>query len=84
MSYDRYKNKRTFKVGDVVELKSGDPGMLVKKLIPGSQYTCVWMTRNGELQDHVFPEACLMEHEPVSFVFDANRKETEEILGNYK
>jgi len=33
----------TFKLGDVVKLKSGSPDMVIEKMIESDRVTCIWL-----------------------------------------
>lgn len=47
-----------FKVGDMVKLNSGSPDLKVVEL-HGDRVAVEWPDRDGVLQGHVFPAACL-------------------------
>jgi uncharacterized protein YodC (DUF2158 family) len=39
---------RTFKVGDVVMLKSGGPHMTIEAIQPDGSYTCIWFDKSQQ------------------------------------
>lgn len=51
-----------FKIGDVVQLKSGGPTMTVSHRSGSGQYECSWFNQNGgsfEIKWHSFPSDVL-------------------------
>jgi uncharacterized protein YodC (DUF2158 family) len=48
----------TFKVGDLVQLKSGGPVMTAGQPAPGREVTCYWFV-GDEARKKRFAEACL-------------------------
>jgi uncharacterized protein YodC (DUF2158 family) len=52
-----------FKVGDVVQLKSGGPLMTVGE-VEGEQVTCEWFADKSEARVNVFTAAMLKVHAP--------------------
>lgn len=50
-------NVNTFKIGDIVQLKSGGPKMTVNERTPGGNFRCAWFAGN-KMETGVFaPEA---------------------------
>lgn len=55
-----------FDVGDIVQLKSGGPDMVIaggEQGPEGQQWWCLWFDELACLQRHLFPEAILVEAE---------------------
>lgn len=51
----------TFKVGDVVQLKSGSPEMTVIDKVPdGSKVECMWFTADNEARTQTIPVVAMM------------------------
>jgi uncharacterized protein YodC (DUF2158 family) len=46
-----------FRVGDVVELKSGGPEMTVSFILPTGKVFCVWFDRSEKMEETFPPEA---------------------------
>ena len=44
----------TFKVGDVVELKSGSPNMTISKCYGDNTYQCEWFNEKNEVKSYCF------------------------------
>lgn len=45
----------TFKVGDIVRVKSGSPVMTIVSCNPGNYYNCTWFSTDGKQQCNDFP-----------------------------
>jgi uncharacterized protein YodC (DUF2158 family) len=50
-----------FKVGDVVQLKSGGPRMTIMRVEDGGYYFCKWFDNKGAIGQGEFPGAALIE-----------------------
>lgn len=52
-----------WKIGDKASLKSGGPIIIVVSLDVGrSMVKCAWFTKDGIVQEHVFPKEGLIHH----------------------
>lgn len=57
-----------FKIGDVVQLKSGGPTMTVSETNDVGMALCTWFDANNEIQEKAFNQELLKAHKNVSRV----------------
>lgn len=57
-----------FKIGDVVQLKSGGPTMTVSETNDAGMAVCTWFDSEHELKEHAFNQEILEAHKKVSRV----------------
>lgn len=58
------ENRREFKIGDVVQLKSGGPSMTIGFCDGQNLFICEWITSDGQSRQHTFAKEMLKLFKP--------------------